>query len=96
MHLGKEADFQESIKWEVEQNYLALKTIENCVCGRVHIFAIERIIDKNDDKELLKEDNLNINDDEKSGRKLIKSSIIFINNLFWISFFRNQMWSGLP
>lgn len=60
IYLGKDAEFHESIKWDVEQNYLPLKTIENCVYGRVHTFRIGRTIDKDDDKGLMKESDLNI------------------------------------
>lgn len=60
IYLGKDAEFHESIKWDVEQIYFSLKTIENCAYGRFHMFAIERTIDKDDDKELVKENNLNI------------------------------------
>lgn len=34
IYLGKDAEFHESIKWDVEQNYFSLKTIEICAYGR--------------------------------------------------------------
>ena len=43
-----------------KQNYLPLKTIEKYAYGRVHTFIIERTIDKYDDKDLMKENDLNI------------------------------------
>ena len=43
-----------------KQNYLPLKIIEKYAYGRVHTFIIERTIDKYDDKDLMKENDLNI------------------------------------
>ena len=41
-----------------KQNHLSLKTIEKY--DKVYMFIIERTIDKDDDKDLMKEDDLNI------------------------------------
>ena len=43
-----------------KQNYLPLKTIEKYAYGKVHTFIIERTIDKDNDKDLMKENDLNI------------------------------------
>lgn len=47
--------------WDVEQNFSSFKTIEDYAPGSVYEFKIERTIDKDNDKQLVKVIYLNIN-----------------------------------
>lgn len=49
------------IMWDAEQNFSSFKAIEDYAPGSVYEFKIERTIDKDNDKELVKVIYLNIN-----------------------------------